>query len=60
MNTINYEEKQEIDEYIKQLTETEKKVYEIALNHLGTSFNIKRSNGFKDWKSVATHKRSDT
>ena len=38
-----------IEEYISQLTEVEKIAYEIAKEHLGSSFNIKRSNGFKDW-----------
>jgi len=28
----------------------EKKAYEIAVHHLGTSFNIYRSNGFISWK----------
>jgi hypothetical protein len=32
-----------------QLTEVEKIAYEIAKEHLGSSFNIKRSNGFKEW-----------
>jgi hypothetical protein len=38
-----------IEEYISQLTEVEKIAYEIAKEHLGSSFNIKRSNGFKKW-----------
>ena len=38
-----------IEEYISQLTEVEKIAYEIAKEHLGSSFNIKRSNGFKEW-----------
>jgi hypothetical protein len=38
-----------IEEYISQLTEVEKIAYEIAKEHLGTSFNIRRSNGFKEW-----------
>ena len=39
-------------EYIKQLSDHEKKAYEIAMNHLGTSFNIYRSNGFIEWKKT--------
>jgi hypothetical protein len=38
-----------IEEYISQLTEVEKIAYEIAKEHLGSSFNIKRSNGFNEW-----------
>ena len=38
-----------IEEYISQLTEVEKIAYEIAKEHLGSSFNIQRSNGFKEW-----------
>ena len=38
-----------IEEYISQLTEVEKIAYEIAKEHLCSSFNIKRSNGFKEW-----------
>ena len=43
------EEKQKMEEYISQLTEVEKIAYEIAKEHLGSSFNIQRSNGFKEW-----------
>jgi len=35
-----------IKKYISQLSETEKKAMEIAKVHLGTSFNIKKCNGF--------------
>jgi len=38
-----------IKDYVSQLTEVEKIAYEIAKDHLGTSFNIRRSNGFKEW-----------
>jgi len=41
-----------VEEYIKQLSDHEKKAYEIAMNHLGTSFNIYRSNGFIEWKKT--------
>ena len=37
------------EEYIAQLTPIEKKAYKIAIEHLGTSFNLKKSNGFCDW-----------
>jgi hypothetical protein len=38
-------------EYISQLTLIEKKGYEIAKG-LGTSFNLKRSNGFVIWMNA--------
>lgn len=41
----------EIYEYLSGLDEINKKAYEIAYDHLGTSFNIARSNGFKVWKA---------
>jgi plasmid replication initiation protein len=44
------EEKNEIINYLNQLDETQLKTYLIAMNHLGSSFNINRSNGFKEWK----------
>jgi len=36
-------------EYLKSLTEKEYKAYEIAKSHLGTSFDLKKSNGFLEW-----------
>ena len=38
-----------IKEYVNQFNECEKKAYQIAASHLGTSFNILKSNGYKDW-----------
>lgn len=35
--------------YIAQLSEQEKIVFEIAKEHLGTSFDIIRSIGFLEW-----------
>jgi len=37
--------------YVKSLTTQENQTLEIASSHLGTSFNIKRSIGFLNWKS---------
>jgi hypothetical protein len=45
----SYENQKEIYEYLKQLDTLEKKTFTIAQNHLGTSFHIGRSNGFKEW-----------
>jgi enolase len=46
------EKQKEIYEYLSTLDETQKKAYLIAKSHLGTSFNIYKSNGFKDWKKT--------
>ena len=35
--------------YLKQLTPQERKAHDIAKSHLGTSFDILRSNGYKSW-----------
>jgi len=39
-----------IGEVLKITDDNNKKAYTIALNHLGSSFSIFRSNGFKNWK----------
>lgn len=36
-------------QYLQQLTPQERKAYDIAKSHLGTSFNVLRSNGYKSW-----------
>ena len=38
-----------IIEYITHLSDLEKKAYKIAHNHLGSSFNVVKSNGYNDW-----------
>jgi len=45
------EKQSEILEYLLQLDECDKIAYSIAYQHLGTSFNIYKSNGFKEWKN---------
>lgn len=45
------EKQKEIFEYLSQLDELDKKAYLIAFEHLASSFNILRSNGFKEWKN---------
>lgn len=49
------EQQREILEYLTEMDEHNRKAYDIAYNHLGTSFNIARSNGFKEWLA---HKKS--
>jgi hypothetical protein len=36
--------------YLKQLDKIERQAYSIGKNHLGSSFNVVKSNGFVDWK----------
>jgi hypothetical protein len=43
------EKQQEIYDYLSCMDEKQKKAYRIAYDHLGTSFHIYRSNGFRDW-----------
>ena len=50
VNQYPLEKQREIFDYLSQLDEHDKKVYLIAYNHLGSSFNIYKSNGFKEWK----------
>jgi len=50
------EMQKEIYEYLSGLDEIHKKGYDIAYNHLGTSFNIARSNGFKKWQAGKSSK----
>ena len=40
----------EEEEYLKTLSEKERKAYEIAKDHLGSSFDLVKSNGFLKWK----------
>ena len=44
------EQQKQIYQYLSEMTDHERIAYEIALNHLGTSFNVYRSNGFIEWK----------
>lgn len=48
---LSQEEQQYIYTYLQQLDEHNRKAYLIAKEHLGTSFTIYKSNGYKEWKS---------
>jgi predicted deacetylase len=50
VKTYPLEKQQEILEYLQSMNDTHKKAYLIAFDHLGSSFNIYKSNGFKEWK----------
>jgi hypothetical protein len=45
------EKQQEIFNYISEMDEIHKKAYNIAFDHLGSSFDVLRSNGYKEWKN---------
>lgn len=44
------EKQNEIFQYLNEMDEKERIGYKIAFDHLGTSFDISRSNGFINWK----------
>lgn len=50
-NVKNYsvEKQREIFDYLNKLDEHHIIAYNIAFDHLGSSFDILRSNGFKEW-----------
>lgn len=50
-NFVNYdiELQSSVIEYITQLSDIEKKAYKIAQIHLGSSFNVVKSNGYNSW-----------
>jgi len=41
--------KESVVKYLKQLNRIEKHAYTIGKSHLGTSFNVLKSNGYNDW-----------
>jgi hypothetical protein len=47
--TFNAELKANLIQYLTQLDPIDKKAYKIAKEHLGSSFNVVKSNGFCDW-----------
>lgn len=42
-----------IAKYLAQLSPLQQKAIKIAHMHLGTSFNILKSNGYIDWKKIS-------
>jgi hypothetical protein len=49
VRTLPIEKQQEVFEYLSSLDDINRTAYSIAYDHLGTSFSITRSNGFKEW-----------
>ena len=45
------EHNSEVEKYIQQLSESERKTYEIANQHLESSFSVEKSIGYLKWKS---------
>jgi hypothetical protein len=54
LKTYPIEQQRLIFEYLSEMDELHRKAYDIAYNHLGSTFNIARSNGFKEWLSKKT------
>ena len=48
------EKQTEVYNYLIQMSPYQKKAYLIAQDHLGTSFNILKSNGFIEWKKTVS------
>jgi hypothetical protein len=45
----NQETQDLIVKYLNQLNPIERQAYKIAYDHLGSSFNVIKSNGYCDW-----------
>tara|TARA_B110001450_G_C17668024_1_gene500589 strand:- start:5110 stop:5334 length:225 start_codon:yes stop_codon:yes gene_type:complete len=56
VSNINIEEDKLINLYISQLNDTELIIYNIAKQHLETSFDISKSIGFIEWKKIHLEK----
>ena len=48
--SLPIKKQREVFHYLRNLDDINKQAYNIAFNHLGTSFNVCRSNGFIEWK----------
>lgn len=48
-DTYSYEQQQQLIKYFNQLDDKQKQILSIAYEHLGSSFNVIKSNGFKNW-----------
>jgi len=46
-------------QYIESLNPKERKAYEIAKHHLGTTFHLTKSNGFIKWKKSLNYSPSN-
>jgi hypothetical protein len=46
---VTNERKQQEEQYLAGLTSIERQAYEIAVDHLGSSFSLRKSVGFVAW-----------
>lgn len=51
---LSMELQEEIIQYLETMDNRQFKAYLIAKDHLGSSFNIFKSNGYKEWKNKKT------
>jgi len=47
-------------QYLKSLNEKERMAYEIAKDHLGSTFSLEKSNGFIEWTKKLTVEQQKT
>ena len=47
---LDIELQKEVSEYYDEMNNNDKIAYKIAFEHLGTSFNLLKSNGYVNWK----------
>ena len=52
MESITISVEQLKQQYIESLSIKEKKAYDIAFHHLGSSFTLEKSIGFLEWKKT--------
>ena len=57
MTTFIPIEEEEHKAYIEQLSPMEKKVLEIAMSHLESSFSLEKSIGYQEWKKNISNKQ---
>ena len=50
VKTYPIDKQREMFDYLNELEGIHKNAYSIAFDHLGSSFDILRSNGFKEWQ----------
>jgi hypothetical protein len=49
MESLKQQQQENTEDYIKQLTPFEQSAHRIAKSHLGSSFNLIKSNGYMKW-----------
>ena len=52
VKNYSLEQKREVYDYLREMDEHHRRAYNIAVHHLESSFDIYRSNGFKEWKKA--------